>query len=412
MMHIDKPPLQPMFQLWSDELFTINKDTLAVESTGSLPEFMSHEDARRNAEGHASDCAASVDVMELEVVDGQPRFAQSSPSVFSEQASIQDSLLTTVNVQRSRCFRYMMLVMITLAWALSIFSVRRCTLIMVSSKEDVSSQKFGMGIFSRAVYHEGNMLGCLVYPEQALETLSGAFKASRVFGTVAALLMSLVLVCGILQLFSTIAKDPIWRAIRVMVSVALICQALVFLAFKSNTCRDTDLIECEIGSAGMMTIINCLVLLGLVVLSWAVPPPANPLFARFRPKYVENERADQDDHGRHDITYIEHGGPKLSIVQEVDEVVERVPDYDADEACRETRGAELITVRVEFGRTVKKTIKEITHADGSKTITTITEPVQEGHGEEESTVASIGHVMSDDASLGLDSDTEDVKIIL
>ena len=410
MLHIDKPPQQPMFTIWSDDLFTINKDTLAVEYNGSFPEFFSHEDARRIAEANASDCAASVDMMEMEVVDGQPQFAQTSPSVFSEQPSIQESLLTTINVQRSTCFRYMILIMITLAWALSIFSIQRCTLIMVSSKAAATSQKFGMGIFTRAVYHDGNMLGCLAYPEEALKTFSGAFKASRVFGTIAALLMSLVLVCGVLQLFTTIAKDAIWHAIRGMVSAALIFQTLVFLAFRSNTCQDSDLIECEIGSTGMATIINCLVLSGLVILSCVVPPPANPLFARWRPNHSEDEKGDPEDQGH---LYIERGGSKLSAVQEMDEIdVDRASDYDANNVSHEEdRGTEFITVRVEFGPTEKKTIKEITHADGSKTITTTTEQVQDGLGEEESTIASIGHV-TDDASLDPDSDTEDVRIFL
>lgn len=426
MLRIDQPPEQPTFTIWSDDLFTINKDTLASELNGTCTEFLSHEDARKIAGQNATaaaDCAASVDLMEMEVVDGEPRFVHTSPSVFSEQPSVQESLMANINVQRSTCFRYMILIMISIAWVLSIVSIRRCTLIMVSSKADESSQKFGMGIFTRAVYHEGEMLGCLAYPEEALDTFSGAFKASRVFGTVAALLMSLVLVCGVLQLFTTIAKDSVWYAIRGMLLGALVFQTLVFVAFRSNTCQDSELIDCEIGSAGMMTILNCLVLAGLAVLACAVPPPANPLFARSSSKYsgdektvVEpkvvysvDEKVDPEDQGS---GHIEQAGPHLSTVQGFNETnVDRASNCDMNQICPECSGHEFITVRVEFGLNEKKTVKEITHADGSKTITTTIERLSDGPGEEESTVASMGQA-TDDASVDPDSDTEDVHSIL
>jgi len=269
-----------------------------------------------------------------------------------------------------------------------------------------------MGIFTRAVYHEGEMLGCLAYPKEALDTFSGAFKASRVFGTVAALFTSLVLVCGVLQLFTTIAKDTVWYAIRAMVVGALVFQSLVFVAFRSNTCQDSDQIECEIGSAGMMTIINCLALAGLAVLSCTVPPPANPLFAKSRPKYSQDEKGKVDPENQ-GLGYIEQAQSKLSNVQEMGQTsVRRVPVSDVvNEVLPEDRGPESITVRVEFGLTEKKIVKEITHADGSKTITTTIERIQDVSCEEESTVASNWHV-ADDGSLDLDSDAEELRIIL
>ena len=101
---------------------------------------------------------------------------------------------------------------------------------------------------------------------------------------------------------------------------------------------------------------------------------------------------------------------QLSTVQEIDEI-NSTGSNEGIEDDPHNRGPELITVRVEFGVNEKKTIKEITHADGSKTITTIVEDLIDEDEEDESTVASREEA-SDDLSLQLDPDVEDVKIIL
>lgn len=406
-LYIDKPPEHPMFTVWSDDLFTVNKDTLVVEHVGSFPEFFSHEDAERLAETNAAPC---TDIIEMEIVNGQPQLVHGSRSVFSEQPSIQESLMTTINVQRSRCFRYMILFMIILTWALTIFSIRRCTFVMVSATAD-PSQKFGMGVFARAVYHEGNMLGCLAYPEDVLDEFSGAFKASRVFGTIAALLMSFVLVCGVLQLFTTIAKDVVWFVIRGMVSASVLFQGLVFLIFKTSVCEENEEIECSVGGAAMITVVNCLLLLGLAVLSCVVPPPANPVFVRWRfHKDVVEEKGIADYQRK---AYLDQGSPTRSKLSMVQEVEEGDGDRELNRDIPQDRGPEFITVRVEFGPNEKKTVKEITHSDGSKTITTMLEDMLDVSTEEddESTIASVFNA-TDDISLNLDPDVENVQIVL
>ena len=103
---------------------------------------------------------------------------------------------------------------------------------------------------------------------------------------------------------------------------------------------------------------------------------------------------------------------KLSMVQELEEGdADREPNGEFD--IPQDRGPEFITVRVEFGPNEKRTVKEITHADGSKTITTIIEDMLDVSDEEEdeSTIASVDNAM-DDISLNLDPEVENVKIVL
>jgi hypothetical protein len=418
---IDTPPEHPIFTVWTDDLFTQDKDTLVSDGEGAFPEYFSREDARRIAEAIASDGGDSVDILEMEIVDGEPQFVNGGRSVLSDQPSIQESMMIALSLQRSKAFRYSVVAMIVLMWSLTIFGVRRCTFIDVSAKADPNSQKFGMGIFSRAVYQEGEMLGCLAYQDEAKGDFSFGFKVSRVAGTIAAFLMTAVLLCGVLQLFTTIAKELGWLFIRTMVSVSLVFQLLTFVAFRSEICTKSDVIECSIGGAGKMAIFNSILLLGFVILSCILPPPANPVFARWRPPVDDDGQHQDDQHHRNlterGIAIMEKGRPidsKLSVVQEGDETdTEMNSEVCADDVPM-AQGAETIIVRVEFGPGEKKTIKEIVHPDGSKTITTTIEDVNLDV-EDEETVDTRRNAQDDDMdemSLNLDPDIQNIKIIL
>jgi hypothetical protein len=122
-----------------------------------------------------------------------------------------------------------------------------------------------------------------------------------------------------------------------------------------------------------------MLLLGLSCLSCVVPPPANPLFIRRR-----SQEQDTSIYATVNVFgYEEQQQQHCRVRQErVDAHTCQLEKDDLDTNPYNS-GQEFISVRMEFGENETKTVKEITHQDGSKTVTTIIEPKDEENAEED-----------------------------
>ena len=147
--------------------------------------------------------------------------------------------------------------------------------------------------------------------------------------------------------------------------------------------------------------------MGLSLLSFVVPPPANPLFSRWKPQ-KEISRDIEADTVQMNRTWDQEPGPLLLPRSTMAGEIIRTEDAIIPRA----HGPETITVRVEFGHNEKKTIKEIIHADGSRTITTTIEDLYDDVDlEDESTVDS-GENAMDDISFATELDAPSERIVL
>jgi hypothetical protein len=362
-VYLDKPPLHPLFVMWSDEFFLANRDTLAMDEHTHYPEFLSSIDSASETQSHA----ASMHEMEASPGKQNVTWPQSSASVYSEQPSVQESLVSTVSIQRVKKFRFLLLFVIAYVWLVTIVGVRGCTFILVGSTGNDSLDLKGFGLFNHAVYEEdGDFRGCLAYSNTERGSFSPSFQASRVFGTISALLMTVVTLCVVIQLFCSIAKEEIWLFIRALLPISLLSQLLSFVAFNMNECSESAGNECVPGGAGIMLILNVIVVFFLSIFVCKLPPPSNPVFVKWH---------DQQDESRENLQGFEMALPsklgKLGVLEELDET-ENCDDDDVH-----SEGPETITVRIEYDRGEKKTIKEVLHPDGSKTITTTIEELED-----------------------------------
>lgn len=371
-VYLDKPPLHPLFVMWSDEFFLSNRDTLAMDEHTRVPEFSSSIDSSSETRSHASS------MHEMEASPGKQKVAwpQSSVSVYSEQPSLQETLVSTGSVQRVTKFRFFLVFAITYVWLVSIVGVRRCTFILLGPIGSDRLYFRGVGLYTHAVYEEdGDLRGCLAYSDTERGNFSASFQAGRVFGAVSALLMTVVTLCVVIQLFCSIAKEEIWLFIRALLPFSLVSQLLAFVAFNMNECSESEGNECVPGGAGIMVILNVIIIAFLSVFACKLPPPSNPVFVKWQ---------ERQDESRENLQGFEMALPtklgKLGVLEELDET-ENCSDDGVDlhevNMHSEGTGPETITVRIEYDRGEKKTIKEVLHPDGSKTITTTIEEMDD-----------------------------------
>ena len=249
----ESPPTHPWLHFWSDGH---EEETVATDPSGSLRKVKknkagvvdpfsaeaSSDDDDGNHGGRSPQHMLQMEVHHEEDHDGTASIASGATG-----HSMQDTVEGAVSLQSLKSFRLLTMFLLATSWAISVVGVNRCTLFLVGPEGGERSDFSGLGLFSRAAYHKGRIIGCLAYPDEATEHFDSNFQMSRVFGSIAAFLMSAVFALACLQLFIRVARDEIWLVIRVLLPCATASQMLVFLGYKTETCSVTDLVECMQG---------------------------------------------------------------------------------------------------------------------------------------------------------------------
>jgi hypothetical protein len=189
------------------------------------------------------------------------------------------------HVQDSMPFRLTTVLLIAISWMVSILGVQRCTFVLVGYQDEFQTNYSGIGLFSLAIQERddnGNsvFLGCVAYPDHAIDTLDSPFRAARAFGAITTLITSGILVLAFLQLIVRQHIQKVWFALRVAVPISIITLLFSFTVFGSDVCSLEEQVECRLGGTGKMVICNIILLLVLSALVYCTPPPSVPLFEK------------------------------------------------------------------------------------------------------------------------------------
>ena len=375
-------PRSPLFVIWNEEEVTANKTSLAVGQGRGIEFSNSHD------KGPMLEMEADDEVYQSSGASTTSHVLSEGETVHSNHHSVQESLVSTFGPLYKPLFRISVYSLVVFSWILSVVSVRHCTFVLVGFVEDNRDSDLGIGLYSRAAYLDDEIIGCLSYPEDARDTFDPPFQVARVFGVVATLLMTVVLLLFTLQLFVQIAKEEIWFAVRCLLTCTLISQLLTFVVFKAEVCSFSDSAQCVPGAAGALAIVNIFCMLGLTMLSYISPPPPNALFLRWR-----GDGSTEPMKSVHDA-FVEQ---QLQLSES--------PEYRSDE--------QTISIQIVYEYGEKKTIKEITHPDGSKTITTTIEELDEDEEDEggEDSDEEIDASSRDDTTVDKSEVMEDIPML-
>jgi hypothetical protein len=410
MANLVSAPTNPWFVWWSYDAYAASRKTL-VRRDERYGEFMPSDEAAR----HNAPSRTAIDVMlEMEDVNLQdeelPAPSGDEVSVHTT-TSIHESIATTsTEFQQRKGLQLITFTMISLSWAVSLIGVQRCTFILIGPIGGGTNDYTGIGLYTRASYNVDEMIGCLAYPDSVSNSFDTTFQAARAFGVVTALLMTIVLLLSLIRLFTHVGSEKTWCVTRALLPLAVACQLLVFLVYRTDMCTSSpEFIECIPGGAGIIVIINIILLVGLSIFTLLMPPPSNPIFAVYR--VHSNDEAHEGSsmtsslavgNGEARVTASTNKAASLFTLQEElgsgeDTDSDSLEDYEPKEKIikiapiAKTLGdvkiapiaktfeepEETITISMEFTDDEKKTIKTITHPDGSKTVTTTIEEISE-----------------------------------
>ena len=341
---------------------------------------------------------------EEENEDGLSILSSSGPQYDSSRRSVRSETVVT-SIQDLASFRLITVALIACACSVSVVGVNRCTFLLVGSRHPqgqslASGSSFaGKGLFSQAIDDDtnGEFLGCVAYSEETVGELDAAFKTGRAFGAITSLLTTTVLVLGIAQLFCHVTlRHRIWFFLRALLPVITLAQMITFTAFASNVCQ--GIAECRPGGTGIAVILNVFLLTILSIVVCVVPPPLNPVFKlqRMQDVHVEGARGHTSQSYplppeiSTDGRMHHHAGPIFEADSTDDDITDSDELYYSWNAVHtkktipekpriaagEDDEVESINFRIEYTDTEKKTIKTINHKDGSKTITTKLEELE------------------------------------
>jgi hypothetical protein len=358
---------------------------------------------------------------------GTPESRNDQVTASDDDNSNGDST-TVIGLQDLTTFRFILLSLFLFSWAVSIAGVSRCSFFMIGPAGDDISHYTGMGLFSRAIYYDGQVMGCVDYSSQMKDDFDPVFVAGRVFGVITAFFMTIVLMLVLLQVFVERYRVEMWFLVRLLLPCATLCQLFVFFVYKTEMCNSSSQVECIPGQLGIWVIINVILMTVLSFLAFVMPPPPHPIFAATKPlsQHQEQERdqpvappKDQLPAQRFSFNRTtekktsarrassstgtsvlseeaaQHGfslerivkiNPLMSKRRPLGSVQNPIPvppegafHYNScpsvvsSTSTLDASPASMITVSLEYTGTQKRIIKTVTHPDGSKTITTTIE---------------------------------------
>jgi hypothetical protein len=259
--------------------------------------------------------------------------------------------------------------------------------VMSGSIADPIAKMYGWGLFTTPVYNkEGHIQGCIAYPSSM--ELGPSIKTAQAFGILLVIFTSSIFLGLILvQFFLERGAEIIYHVIRVFLPSAFCCQLLTFASFASSFCTEMPDEEdgqpvpatCVPGGAGVVAIFNLVAIIIMTIIMSMVSPPEHPVFQlygtgnslRVKGGSGSAPSGGSGSRGRRKKPRIE----KVSLMEP------------------QRPGKEKIKTTIVNGPQIRKTIKEITHPNGSQTITTTVEEIR-GYDEDYDDCSSLG----DDAS--------------
>jgi hypothetical protein len=177
-------------------------------------------------------------------------FSRAATTVSVHSNLSQESTTSTLGLQTLHCFRIFVHSLFVLSWMLAVLGVQQCTFLLVGPAQGSQEHFSGIGLFSRAVYYRGDVIGCIDYPEATRADFDSPFQTGRVFGVITTFLMTFICLLNMMQVFVGTAKDEVWLLIRLLLPFATLSQMLTFLVYNTETCTMHDLIDCVPGRMG------------------------------------------------------------------------------------------------------------------------------------------------------------------
>jgi hypothetical protein len=209
--------------------------------------------------------------------------SENLPPSRSESNNGTESNQFYTNIQDNLYVRLTTIVVMIIAWTVSVVGIQRCTLVLVGYNEENDTGASGLGLFSLAIqeYNDNanRFLGCVAYPDHAVDSLDGPFRTARAFGVLTAITTTSMLLLGLVPLVLCGGILKIWMALRVVVSLSIVTQPLAFVVFRSDVCSLEGQVDCRLGGTGKVVVCNILLFVSLAVFLFVVPPPSGPVFA-------------------------------------------------------------------------------------------------------------------------------------
>lgn len=304
------------------------------------------------------------------------------------------------NTQR----RLRLIVFITalISLILSWLSVQRCTFILSGATSDPDAKMYAWGLFTTPVYdHEHHIQGCIPYPSSVV--LGPSVKTAQAFGILLVVLeASIFLGFFLVHFFLERGTSTIYHIIKVLLPSSFICQILTFSSFASRFCSEivdeldeeggTMPATCVPGGAGVVGIFNLVAIILMTTLMSMVVPPEHPVFQLYgtgnnhvRPITKRKKVAPQHHYPTKPPKRSSHRSKKQSYEKPPRQ--SDVESYSYREPQRP--GKDKVKITIVNGPDVRKTIKEITHPDGSQTITTTVEELRVSFDEEEDVTSTL-----------------------
>ncbi|CAB9497688.1 expressed unknown protein [Seminavis robusta] len=326
---------------------------------------------------------------------------------------------------------------------LSAYSIQRCTFVLSGAIDDPDAHIYAWGLFTTPVYDiDGNVQGCIPYPSSM--ELGASIKTAQAFGIVLVIFIaSIFLGLALVEFFLERGTSTIYHFIRVLLPSSFLCQLLTFAVFASKFCSEVvdELDEdkgtvpatCTPGGAGVVAIFNLVSIILMTTLMSMVTPPEHPVFQLYgtgnnvrvvksggrvgskdpRNRHLDQYQRHRDRHGQ--TNHSKQQQQRYSSAKH-SRASSRPSHYTPDRSTRsksssrkveqytmrepQRPGREKIKTTIVNGPDVRKTIKEITHPDGSQTITTTVEELRS------CSDAATEMVDIDDESLTMDDEEE------
>jgi hypothetical protein len=256
----------------------------------------------------------------------------------------------------------------------------------------------GYGFFNQVVYDsDGDKIGCLPYDKDIRDEYfsDSAWKAGRAFGTMTVMALTVAFfVQELVMLFTEKYQDRLWLALKAMYVFAFFTNLFTFSVFAADICSATS---CQPGPAGGLAIFNIFILMFLMIMSWWVSPPPNPVFRLYKdpsPIAEVREVKSGDDNGDEQEGVETIANEERFMEYDKQAVEEEEGDGDGDEGEGEEKPYdeerhelnssmdmesrdESVKITTEITPDGKRIIEVVTHPDGSKTVTTTIESMEE-----------------------------------